>query len=387
MTDTSAKHLLNRLQARHGALCWGLAHYEQAHPLLQASLDIARNLQDKKEIAFCLEFLGRTVWQKGDLAAVGFLEESLAFSRALDDQVAIATTLHTLAAVFDTVSEKQRARQFAEQSLVISRQLAHPHRIASVFHRLGSIARGLGEYKEAVGHFQEALIGFRQVDDRYHTLLTLAELGSAMYTAGEFPREAIMLVLNEAVIRARELGSFEALFVGVGIHAEISLWNGDYQIAECELQELAGHSREMPSHFLATCLAGLSQAELGLGKIRLGRRHLLEAMSETLQNQTRLFINCQLALYSWADLLCRECDLPEVVNQPTLFMQKQVHALEIVSAIIHQSQGRHFYKERATQLAAQLEMQVLPAVATAAQGRGQQKTLPQLIAEIIEQEA
>ncbi len=256
-TESKAQRLLSRLQARQGALCWGFAQYPQARSLLQASLAVARHEQDKKEMAFCLEFLGRTAHQEGDLASIKFLEESLALSRLLDDQLAIATTLHTLAMVFDTVSERQRARQAAEQSLAISRQLAHPHRIALVFHRLGSIARGRGEYTVAIGHFQEALLGFTQVDDRYHTLLTLAELGSAMYMAGEFQREAIMLVLNEAVVRARKLGSFEALFVGVGIHAEISLWNGDYQIAECELQELAGHSREMPSHFLATCLAGV----------------------------------------------------------------------------------------------------------------------------------
>ena len=387
MTDTSAQHRLNRLQARHGALCWGLAHYEQAHAMLQASLNIARNFQDQKEIAFCLEFLGRTVWQKGDLAAVGYLEESLAFSRALDDQIAIATTLHTLAAVFDTVSEKQRARQFAEQSLVISRQLAHPHRIASAFHRLGSIARGLGEYKEAVGYFQEALAAFRQVDDRYHIILVLAELGKAMYMVGEFPRETIMMVVGEAVTRARELGSYEALFVGVGIHAEISLWNEDYELAEGELQELVERSRQMPSHFLASSLAGLGQAKLGLGKFSLARLHLLEALTETLKSQTRLLINCQLALCAWADLLCKECDRPEIVEQPTMVVQKQTLALEIVASLMAQPQVSPFYKARAAQLVAQLETQLPTALAAAAQARGQQKTLPQLIAEIIEQEA
>ncbi len=385
--DTSTQHLRNRLQARHGALCWGLAHYEQAHPLLQASLAIARKLQDKKEIAFCLEFLGRTIWQKGDLAAVSFLEESLAFSREFDDQVAIATTLHTLASVFDTVSEKQRARVFAEQSLVLSRQLAHPHRIASAFHRLGSIARSLGEYKEAVGHFQEALAAFRQVDDRYHIILVLAELGKAMYIVGEFPRETIMMVVSEAVTRARELGSNEALFVGVGIHAEISLWNEDYEVAEGELQELVERSRQMPSHFLATCLAGLGQAELGLGKFSLARLHLLEALTATLKSQTRLLINCQLALCLWADLLCKECDRPEIVDQPTIVIQKQTLACEIVASLMAQPQVSPFYKARAAQLVAKIEMQLPTALAAVAQARGQQKTPPQLIAEIIVQEA
>lgn len=315
------------------------------------------------------------------------MEESLALSYALDDQIAIATTLHTLATVFDALAEKQRARQFAEQSLVISRQLNHPHRIALVFHRLGSITRGLGEYQEAVGHFQEALAAFRQVDDRYHIILVLAELGKAMYLVGEFSRETIIMVVSEAVTRARELGSYEALFVGVGIHAEISLWNEDYEVAEGELQELVERSQQMPSHFLATCLAGLGQAELGLGNFSLARLHLLEALTATLKSQTRLLINCQLALCVWADLLCKECDRPEIVDQPTMVVQRQTLAREIVASLMAQPQVSPFYKARAAQLVAKLEMQLPTALAAAAQARGQQKTPPQLIAEIIAQEA
>lgn len=231
-TQTASKSLLNRLQARHGALCWGFAHYEQAYTLLQASLNIARHLQDTQEMAFGLEFLGRTFWQQGSAEAVSFLEESLALSYAFDDQVAIATTLHTLATVFDALAEKQRARQFAEQSLVISRQLNHPHRTALVYHRLGSITRGLGQYRDSIAHFQEALVALRQVDDRYNIILTLSELGHVMYMTGEFSPKTIMPLLGEAEMRARELGSFEALFVGLGTFAAVSTWLGDFETGE-----------------------------------------------------------------------------------------------------------------------------------------------------------
>ena len=270
---------------------------------------------------------------------------------------------------------------------MLSRQLDHPHRIASAFYVLGSIARGLGEYKEAVDHFQGALAAFQQIDDRYHIILVLAELGKTMYLAGEFSRETIVMLVGEAVTRARELGSYEAIFVGVGIHAEISLWNEDYEVAEGELQELVARSQQMPSHFLATCLAGLGQAELGLGKFSLARLHLLEALTATLKSQTRLLINCQLALCLWADLLCKECERPEIVDQPPMVVQKQTLAREIVASLIAQPQVSPFYKARAAQLVAKLEMQLPTALTAAAQARGQQKTPPQLIAEIIAQEA
>lgn len=382
ITQAASKLLLNRLQARHGALCWGFAHYEQAYTLLQASLAVAHDLQDKKEIAFCLEFLGRTLWQQGSAEAVSFLEKSLALSYTLDDQVAIATTLHTLAAVFHTLAEKQRAKQFAEQSLAISRQLNHPHRIALVYHRLGSITRGLGEYQEAVGHFQEALIAFRQIDDRYNIILTLIELGHVMYITGEFSHEIIMMGLREAATRARELGSFEALFVGLGTFASVSTWLGDCETGERCGQELVALSQQMPPHFHATCLAILADAELALKRLHLARQHLLEAMAETLKSQTRLLINCCRVLYTWAELLAKECDLPEAAHQPMLTLQKRAYALEILSSIIHHPLVWHFYTMRAKPFALQLATQLPADLVAAAEARGKVKTLPQLAVEI-----
>jgi predicted ATPase/DNA-binding SARP family transcriptional activator len=90
--------LLARLQARQAALACEINQYAEAYRLLQASLAVARRREDQKETAFCLEFIGRSVWWlEGEKAALPWLEESLAISRTIGDQVAVASTLYTLA--------------------------------------------------------------------------------------------------------------------------------------------------------------------------------------------------------------------------------------------------------------------------------------------------
>lgn len=281
--------------------------------------------------------------------------------------------------------EKLRARDFAEQSLALSQQLGHPHRIASVLHRLGSIAVGLGEYDAAVDYFQQALMAFKPLGDRYNIVLALAELGRTMYMTGKFPRETFMAVLNEAATRGRELGTYHGMFLGVGTFAHIAILIGDYAAGERDGQELVAVSQQMPPSFLASCLILLGEAEVGLGKLKLARQHLLAAMNVMLKSQTRLFVNFRLVLKAWADLLCKECTQLEMAKQVKAVEQKQLETLEIVACVLHQPQITPFYKTHAAQLATELKQKLPSHLAAAVEARSQHKTLGQLITEIIQQ--
>jgi hypothetical protein len=106
-----------------------------------------------------------------------------------------------------------------------------------------------------------------------------------------------------------------------------------------------------------------------------------------LKTETRLLFNCQVVLLAWANLLCRECTQPDLVNQPSVIQQRQAQALEVASSLLHETKARPMYKERARLLAVELEKLLPLAITAAAKERGKQKTQPQLVAEIIEQEA
>jgi len=381
------RRLLCHIQARQGAFACEIGEYQKAYQLLQTSLAEARQRHEHREIAFCLEFIGRTIWwQEGEMAALPLLEESLAISHSLGDLPAIAITLHTLASAYDTAVEKLRAREVAEQSLALSQQLGHTHRIAAALHRLGSIAVGLGEYDAAVEYFQQAVTAFKRLGDRYHIVLTVGELGRAMYMTGKFPPAIFMAVLHEAATHGRALGTYHGLFLGVGAFAYTAICIGDYATGERIGHELVAASQQMPPSFLASCLIVLGEAEVGLGKLKLARQHLLEAMHVMLKSQTRLFVNFRLVLKAWADLLYAEGTHLEKASQFATAERKWLAALEIVACVLHQPQVTPFYKTHAALVATELKQRLPVDLALAAEAHGQHKTLSQLIAEIIQQE-
>lgn len=153
--------IVNRLLARQGALYCEFGHYEQARTLLQESLTVARCMDDKKETAFCLDYIGKVIWWQGaGLAALPLLEESLNIRHMIGDRVGIAATLDTLAAVCNMSADFHRARYFAEQGLAMSREIGHSYRVAHILKTLGSIAFGLGQYDTAILHYQAALATF-----------------------------------------------------------------------------------------------------------------------------------------------------------------------------------------------------------------------------------
>ena len=386
-TDIATGVIINRMRSRQGALYCELGHYAQALTLLQENLAVARRLQDKREIAFCLEFLGRTIWWQGaGLAALPLLEESLNIRHLIGDRVGIAATLDILAAICDMSGNFWRAKQFAEQGLVVSREIGYIYQIAHLLKTLGSIAVGLGEYDTAVLHYQDALATFRQLDDNYGVVSTLAEMGRAMYASGEFPRELFIQVLEEAVTIARKLGSYHSLYRALGVLGDVSTWIEDYETGRRCGQELIDLSQQMPTNFLASCLRLLGEANVGLGKLDLARRYLAEALVVMLKSETRLLINSQAALLAWANLLCQECTQLEVASQPWSVQQRQAQALEIVSSLLYEPKARPMHKTRAAQLAAALEVLLPSRVAAVAKANGSSKTLVQIVNTIVCQE-
>lgn len=383
-----SQHLVNRLRSRQGALYCEFGHYAHARILLQESLAIALRLDDKSEVAFCLDFIGKVIWwQESGLAALPLLEESLLIRRTIGNQVDVAATLDTLAAVCDMSSEFSRAWEFASEGLTISRMLEHTHTTASIFRRLGSAAVGLGKYGIAISCYQEAAAKFRQVDDNYGLVQALAELGRAMYGSTNYPRDVFIGVLEEAAIIARKLGQDVPLYYAIGILGQVSNWIGEYETGKRCALELVEICQQIPPSLFATYRCLLGEAELGLGNLPLARQLLLEAMALMLKTETRLLFNCQMALPAWANLLCRECTQPDLVNQPSAIQQRQAQALEVVCSLLHETKARPIYKDRARPLAVELEKLLPLSIAAAAKERGKLKTQPQLVAEIVEQEA
>ena len=116
-----------------------LAHFHRdsaiARTLLEDSLSIARELDDRWTIAWVLHGLGRVAYFEGDHAGARSLgEQSLAVADALGDRWLVRRALHLLGLAAHISGDYVRADAFYERSLAIRLELGH-HEAVGILYR------------------------------------------------------------------------------------------------------------------------------------------------------------------------------------------------------------------------------------------------------------
>jgi predicted ATPase len=146
--------------------------------LLGQSLEIARQLGDKRSMAVSLNGLGVNARDSGDLSAsANFLEQSLALWRELGDPCAVARAISNLASVVNLREDYPQARALYEECLTIFRELDDRAGIAWALNHQGDAARDQGDSTAARSLYQSSLAIFRELDDRWGIASSLADLG------------------------------------------------------------------------------------------------------------------------------------------------------------------------------------------------------------------
>jgi non-specific serine/threonine protein kinase len=185
-----------RMKALHRA-AW-IAHMQRdqvaAQALLNESLEIARELEDQRTIAWILQVLGRVAFNVNDVEQTRmFGGQSLAIAEALDDQVLIAWALQTLVLAERGAGNLSLAQTYAEQSLTIRRELGDEMGTAGMLFLLAGIACARQDYARAHSLYLECLPIFARTGSRWflsHVLGAFANLAVAL----EQPRRAAHLI-------------------------------------------------------------------------------------------------------------------------------------------------------------------------------------------------
>jgi non-specific serine/threonine protein kinase len=222
-------------RARALATAGWLAHFDRdqvaARAWIQESLDIARALGSQRAVAWALHILARTHYFDGDAAiahAIG--EESLAIARELGDPWLIAWAIHVLGLASYVAGEFAAARAQFEESLAIRREIGHVLGIHILQNLLGFVAHREGDFVQAAALQAETLrtgSDLRLGNSVDHGLMGLAALAvecaqperAVRLAAAAFRRSQIVGVipipisqelLGEALERARQALSPEA---------------------------------------------------------------------------------------------------------------------------------------------------------------------------------
>ena len=163
--------------------------YKRAKTLAEESLDLCRELADRKETGYALNTLGWLAHNEGDYAgAVTFFEESLALFRELGQKHDIALVLSSLGLTVLSLGEYERAAALCEESLAISRERGDPSSIASVLTNLGIITLARGDVERAKELCEESLALRKTLVDKGGCAHTLTILGRIALIQGDDER-------------------------------------------------------------------------------------------------------------------------------------------------------------------------------------------------------
>jgi predicted ATPase/predicted Ser/Thr protein kinase len=162
-----------------GVLAGEQGDYSNADALIKQSLDIARQLADKRSIAVSFNALAVITRDRGDIeASRSLFEESLALWRELPDRMDVARALSNLANVVELQGDFTHARSLYEECLSISRALGDNTGIAWALNHLGDVARDQGDLVIARSLYEQSLATFRELGDRWGIAGSLADLGN-----------------------------------------------------------------------------------------------------------------------------------------------------------------------------------------------------------------
>jgi len=272
--------------ARAGALYGaGLFHTlmgseERAAPLLEESLELARTLGDKSQVARSLVVLGLLAFFRNDMrGARSLLEEGAALARAADDRWCLADALGTLSSIYPLQGEADAAQAAGTEGLAIARRFGDRQGIRMALFGLALAAARRGDLGPARALGEEGLAVCREIGDLWFVSYFLWLLATVATTSGQLA--AARAFAEESLDVARELDAPLLLVCALDAMAAVARAEGDDETARAHLDEAEriGRAGTVPGSYLSSVLRGLGELALARGDLTGARLRFEESLS------------------------------------------------------------------------------------------------------------
>jgi predicted ATPase/DNA-binding SARP family transcriptional activator len=187
---------IQKVQARllfcAGEVIGAADHPQKAQALLEKSLALARQLNDRHAIITALHKLSETILEQGDYATtVQLVEETLSLARELNDPWLMGRSLSILATVALEQEQYARSETLANEALVLFRSQQEGGMVVYLLNILGQLALLRGDPAHGTALLEEALTINRTVTRlRMGAAWTLRNLGTAAQHQGDLKRAA-----------------------------------------------------------------------------------------------------------------------------------------------------------------------------------------------------
>ena len=232
-----------------GYLLHLLDQREQSKKLLEQSRTIFQQMGQtgRHGLALALLYLGDPLRQDINIS-LPLLEQSLALFRQLDDKFNIAECLHEIGRIYTVLEQFERARQALEEGLVLSKTLNDQDGLAFGSHLLGDMFFYRGEYGRAEQLYQRSLALFSHVDNKPLIHATIFMLAQAAWAHGDYDQAAYFI--DEVVAMSKELND-QPLTGNLLPFLGLMVWTqGDYELARQKGQDSLMAGKEMENNLM-----------------------------------------------------------------------------------------------------------------------------------------
>jgi len=237
---TILERILTQFSEQTSARAWVLlnagllARYQddstRATILLEESLDLSRELADRRLIAYILSALGELRYSRGDYEqATALYEECLPLLRELGDKLVLPLALSKWGQILLAQGEYERSRALCEESLALARELASPDRVAGSLSDLALVVLEQGNDKQARALCEESLATWQQLGNKSGCAHTLSILGRLALQQGDVERATHCY--HESLTLRQETGEKEGVATALEGLARVAAVRGQSKSA------------------------------------------------------------------------------------------------------------------------------------------------------------
>lgn len=258
------------------------ADYDRAVPLYQQSLELARELGDRRGESATLNNWASIEWELGDLtAARAHYEQALALYRALGNRLGEARALNNLSNVLADQGDLAGSLAFSRQTLEIHREMGNPRAQCAALQNLGATYFVLKDYEAARKSYGQALAIYRasgnhQAEAEVLADLSLLDCAQGRLAEGRKHAHAAIALSEQAGDKTNLANAFYYL-------GRIELADRDFPAAEAALtraldlrRESAPHPGRMAEIQAELALLAFEQGDAALARERIAP--VLEAL-------------------------------------------------------------------------------------------------------------
>jgi tetratricopeptide (TPR) repeat protein len=164
-------------------------HWEERVFVLQLGLKAAQALEERKDEAWFLTFLGIARKNMGEFhEAIKLHEQARAIFQKIGNRRGEGSALNSLGIAYRKLGEYRKSIVYHEMALVIDHEIGYRRGEGAALGNIGSAYKNLGETRKAIEYHEKAFAIDHEIGYRRGEGIALGNLGSAYDSLGEYQK-------------------------------------------------------------------------------------------------------------------------------------------------------------------------------------------------------